>query len=161
MKTVIVYILVSIIFTSISLINLGSSLSWNTTQSISLHDTTGHIIRPGTLDIAAPPCIVKAEIDMLIIVGVTILLVIGIRVIKRIIKNFKFNKNINTVHSPIELKKLVTKIYNEGADSLLSSEKSKAKVWMNEMIVKIDAGEIKTLRELADYIDNKSPISKT
>jgi len=102
--------------------------------------------------------LVEADFDMWIIGGVTIVLVLGIRGIKRIISNFKFNKNMNAKQSPEELKKLITTIASEGSDNMGAAEISKIKVWHDEMIVKIDAGELKTLGDLANYIDNKAPI---
>jgi hypothetical protein len=102
--------------------------------------------------------LVEADFNLWIIGGVTILLVIGIRIIKRIINNFKFNKTMNEEHSPEELKKLITTIASEGSDNMGAAEISKIKVWHDEIIAKIDAGELKTLGDLGKYIDNKAPI---
>ncbi len=107
-----------------------------------------------------PTCIVlvKADINLWIPGGVTIVLVLGIHGVKRIVSNFKFNKKMNTEQSPKELKKLITTIASEGSDEMGAAEISKIKVWHDEMIVKIDTGELKTLGDLANYIDNKAPI---
>lgn len=99
--------------------------------------------------------IVEADIDMWIIGGVTIILVIVISGFKAIKKKIKLNNKMNAVQRPEHLKELVTKIYKEGADSLASGEKEKAKVWLDEMIVKIDARELKSLRDLDNFIDSK------
>lgn len=100
----------------------------------------------------------KVEESLWVIGGMVLLTVLGIRGIRQIIKNIKVNANMNAEQTPEQLKALVTKIYDEGADSLPGGEKSKAKVWLDEMIVKIDAGELKTLRDLEKFIDSKLPI---
>ncbi len=105
--------------------------------------------------------LVEADINLWIIGGVTIVLVLGIHGVKRVVSNFKFNKIMNTEQSPEELKNLITSIATEGSDNMSADVVSKIKVWKNEMITKIDAGEVKTLGELAKYIDNKPPIMES
>jgi hypothetical protein len=102
--------------------------------------------------------LVEADINLWIIGGVTILLVLIISGYKAIRKKIRITKNMNAEKTPAQLKEFVTKIYDEGADSLAAGEKTKAKVWLNEMIAKIDAGELKTLQDLDNFINSKNPI---
>jgi hypothetical protein len=54
--------------------------------------------------------------------------------------------------TPKRLKEILTNIYKGGADDLPPTEKTKAKLWLDEMIVKIDLKEIKTLRDCLKYV---------
>jgi len=103
----------------------------------------------------------KTNESLWVIGGVVLLTILGIRGVRQIIKNMKVNANGNAEQSPEKLKELVTKIYEEGAESLPGGEKNKAKVWLDEMIVKIDAGELKTINDLEKFIDSKFPIMES
>jgi hypothetical protein len=81
--------------------------------------------------------------------GAILLTFLGIR---SILEKMRIERNMDKELTPKRLKEILTNIYNGGADDLPPTEKTKAKLWLDEMIVKIDLKEIKTLRDCLKYV---------
>jgi hypothetical protein len=81
--------------------------------------------------------------------GAILLTFLGIR---SILEKMRIERNMDKELTPKRLKEILTNIYKGGADDLPPTEKTKAKLWLDEMIVKIDLKEIKTLRDCLKYV---------
>jgi len=81
--------------------------------------------------------------------GAILLTFLGIR---SILEKMRIERNMGKELTPKRLKEILTNIYKGGADDLPPTEKTKAKLWLDEMIVKIDLKEIKTLRDCLKYV---------
>jgi hypothetical protein len=93
--------------------------------------------------------------SVLMMVGLSILISLGIKGLRKIVHNIALNRNIE----PDKFKKVIDDIVS-GAKENVSNDKSEMDKWGEEMMKRYETGEIKNLDDLSKYIDSSRSIFK-
>lgn len=93
--------------------------------------------------------------SVLMMVGLSILISLGIKGLRKIVHNIALYRNIE----PDKFKKVINDIVS-GAKENASNDKSEMDKWGEEMMNRYEKGEIKNLDDLSKYIDSSRSIFK-
>jgi hypothetical protein len=94
--------------------------------------------------------------SFLLIAGLSILITLGIKGLRKIGAHVANTQELDKK----ELYDIVERIVSDSKDDVSSSDKSSILKWGDSMKASIDKGEIKTLKELGNFIDSTKDLFK-
>jgi hypothetical protein len=97
--------------------------------------------------------------NILLILIITIISIVIFFIVKKIKEANRISRNLNKIQKPEKLKTTLEKIWLENKDKINKEEIANTQKWVEEMMIKIDKEEIKSLADIQKSL-NEQKFSK-